>query len=68
MPKGQSLAIQDTRVLLKHIQSLGGVASREEVGSGAADTLIHEGLLQQVWIGSYALTEAGEQLIGGLRD
>ena len=62
MRKRVSPDLATTRDLLLHIQSLGGTATREEIGGGIADRLVREGLLYSVWIGSYALTEAGERL------
>ena len=66
MAKDVSSNLADTRELLYYIHSLGGIATREEIGSGAADALVREGLLELAWIGSYAVTEAGERLILGI--
>ena len=48
------------RAAMNNIHSL-GIASRDQVGGWQADTLLRQGLIHQVWIGNYALTEKGEQ-------
>ena len=60
MPTEPYLTTEKTADVLAHIHSL-GVASHEEIGRGYILALWHKGLIEQVWVGSYALTEAGEQ-------
>ena len=60
MPKGIARDLVNTADVLAHIHSL-GVAGRDEIGGGLVDRLAHQGLIEQVWTGSYALTEAGER-------
>jgi hypothetical protein len=60
MPKGIARDLVNTAALLAHIHSL-GVASRDDIGGTVADDLVRRGLIEKVWIGIYALTEAGEQ-------
>lgn len=52
----------DTRThdLLEHIASL-RIASREQIGGGVADDLLHAGLIEQVWIDNYKLTAKGHE-------
>ena len=47
---------------LKHIQSL-GIASDNQMSSGAISKLLANGWIRQVWIGSYALTDAGKRIL-----
>lgn len=49
-----------THDLLEHIDSL-RIASREQIGGGETDDLLRAGLIHMVWIGSYALTEKGQE-------
>lgn len=49
-----------THDLLEHIASL-RIASREQLGGGKVEDLLHAGLIRQVWIGNYTLTEAGHE-------
>lgn len=49
-----------THDLLTHIASL-RIASREQIGGGEADDLLRAGLIRQLWIGSFVLTEKGEK-------
>lgn len=60
MPTEPYLTIEKNADVLAHIHSL-GVASHKEIGSGYILALWNKGLIEQVWVGNYALTEAGEQ-------
>lgn len=51
---------KQTHDALNHIASL-RIASRDEIGGGQVDDLLHTGLIEQVWIGSYKLTEKGHE-------
>ena len=65
MPRGQRQAATNIRLTLRHIQSL-GIATGEQIGGDSlADHLVEQGLLKKVWIGSYALTAAGERQCRG---
>ena len=61
MRRKQRAVNADIQQLLEHIHSLGGIADREQIGNSMTDMLIRQGLLRQIWIGAYALTEAGEE-------
>ena len=64
MPRGS--ASGDTLLLLKHIHSLRGVATVDEIGGmSAVDKLLKQGLIRQVWISNYALTDKGKQMVHG---
>lgn len=46
--------------LLNHIHSL-GIVSENQIGPGDLLTLQQRGWVRKVWIGNYALTEAGKR-------
>ena len=66
MPKGAKRET-NLQMLLQHIHSL-GIVSRDQIGGGEADDLLRMGLIRKVWIGSYALTEAGRKRLRERRD
>ena len=66
MPKGQPRNAEDIQITLRHIHSL-GIATGEMIGGySLADRLVEQGLLKKIWIGSYALTEAGKRRCSGV--
>jgi hypothetical protein len=54
------MADQRLHELLNHIHSLGVVSAPDQISQAAVKKLLEMGYIRQVWIGSYALTEAGE--------
>ena len=67
MPRGRLREQTNMDITLRQVQSL-GIATGEMIGSTSlADQLVMQGLLKKVWIGSYALTEAGRKRIGEKR-
>jgi hypothetical protein len=60
MPRSRGSDPDQLIHLLNHIHSL-GVVSDKDMRRSALRTLLRQGWIYPVWIGSYALTEAGKQ-------
>ena len=53
---------EHTQNLLNHVHSLGVIHAPDQVSHAAANKLLEMGYIRQVWIGTFALTEAGERV------
>ena len=56
----KELDYETIQLVLQHIQSL-GYATVEQIGQGRVLQLVKDGLIEQIWINTYALTETGEK-------
>jgi len=61
MPRGRGLGSANIVGLLNHIHSL-GVIDDKGLRRGALKMLLKQGLVRQVWIGNYTLTEEGQRV------